>query len=429
MSESRPQVVLALTPPAERAVEELLFGPDAPIVPVASIAEADELERLLDSGYTAVLLSPELSGLSAGHAARVRAAGLRLVGVALDERDERTLAALGADALIKPGCSPEQLRAAVADENSHVPPASGPVQAPAANGRRGDGSVVAVVGSKGAPGTSECAASLAALSSGRWPTLLVELDSLGGTLGLRLGTEPAEGSVLAVARALAAGERGLGELVERWLCRRQGWPAALPHGEPAEEAAATLAQPGAVRLALEALTEISPVCIVDVGFLLAEAGELGLCCQIHREALVCADAVVLVLGARDPQLEAGLAQLDLLLGPLALLRERLWIVVNGLGGPGTSAARDLQQALLDRLAARKLTADAWLPWDRRALRRAEAGGLPLAVARPRGPFARELARFLEELFLPTAPAAREQKRRLPPPRRRDDQEVPLPWRS
>lgn len=428
MSDERPRVVLALTPPAERAVEELLFGPEASVVPVESVAEADELERLLDSGYAAVLLSPELSGLSAGHAARARAAGLRIVGVALDERDERALATLGADAVLEPACSPEELRAAVAGESPGAAREVGPDQVREAERRPADGAVVAVVGAKGAPGASECAASLAALASSRWPTVLVELDALGGALALRLGADPAEGSVLAVARALAAGEHGLGELVDRWLCRRDGWPPTLPYGDAAE-AAAMLTQPGAVRHALEALNRISPLCFIDVGFLLAEAGELGPCCRIHREAIVSADAVVLVVGAREPQLEAGLAQLDLLLGPLSLPRERLRFVVNGLGGPGTTSRRDLEQALLDRLVPRELTADAWLPWDARALARAEAAAFPLAVARPRGPFARELARFLDELFLPTAPAARERKRKLAPPAQRDDEEVPLPWRT
>jgi Flp pilus assembly CpaE family ATPase len=429
MSDSRPRVVLALTPPAERAVEELLFGPESPIVPVESIAEADELERLLDSGHAAVLLSPELAGLSAGHAARARAAGFRVVGVALDEHDERALVALGADAIIESTCSPEDFRAAVAgDDFDGSSDVRAEEQMLEGERRRGVGAVVAVVGSKGAPGASECAASLAALASGRWPTVLVEVDALGGALALRLGAEAAEGSMLAVARALAAGEQGLGELVERWVCRREGWPAALPYGDAAE-AGTMLTRPGAVRHALEALTRISPLCFVDVGFLLAEADELGPCCRIHREALVSADAVVLVVGAREPQLEAGLAQLDLLLGPLSLPRERLRIVVNGLGGPGTTPRRDLEQALLDRLAARELTADAWLPWDGRALRRAEAAALPLAIARPRGPLARELMRFLDELFLPTTPAARERKRKLPQPAQRDDEEVPLPWRS
>src|SRR5439155_26214580 len=98
MSDGRPRVVLALAPPAERAIEELLFAPQAPVVPAASVAEADELERLLDAGPIAVLLSPELAGITAGHTARARAAGLRIVGVALDEHDERMLASLGADA-------------------------------------------------------------------------------------------------------------------------------------------------------------------------------------------------------------------------------------------------------------------------------------------------------------------------------------------
>ena len=72
---------------------------------------------------------------------------------------------------------------------------------------------------------------------------------------------------------------------------------------------------------------------------------------------------------------------------------------------------------------RRFALDAWLPWDRRALARAHRTGLPLAGARPRGAYARALARLLDDLFLPVAPAPRERKLRLMPPRPRDAEQT------
>jgi hypothetical protein len=92
MSE-RPKVILALTPIAEREVEPLLFDATAaPLTLLSSAVEADELQRAVEQeSPEAVLLSPELSGLTAGHCARVRATGTRLVGLALDKRERDAL--------------------------------------------------------------------------------------------------------------------------------------------------------------------------------------------------------------------------------------------------------------------------------------------------------------------------------------------------
>ena len=88
-------MLLALTPVAERAIEHLLFGEHAGRLPVASVGEADELEASVrEQTADAVLISPQLSGLSTGHCERVRAMGLRLIGVALDEHDRQDLQSL-----------------------------------------------------------------------------------------------------------------------------------------------------------------------------------------------------------------------------------------------------------------------------------------------------------------------------------------------
>ena len=179
MSAERPAVVLALTPVAERAIEPLLFGAQAVVEPLASVGEADELDHELGPNTEAVLLSPDLSGLTPAHCVRARARGARLVGIALDEDDRRTLSALAVDETVDAEAGADTLRRALHDAPTAPTPA--PPAAAASSGPQ-TGSVIAVIGSKGAPGASECAASLAALAARRWPALLVELDALGGAL-------------------------------------------------------------------------------------------------------------------------------------------------------------------------------------------------------------------------------------------------------
>ncbi len=68
------------------------------------------------------------------------------------------------------------------------------------------GSLIAFLGSRGSPGSSELAASFAALVCRRHQrVLLAELDGEGGALAQRLGVDPHAGSLLGVLRALAAG--------------------------------------------------------------------------------------------------------------------------------------------------------------------------------------------------------------------------------
>jgi Flp pilus assembly CpaE family ATPase len=425
VSAERPAVVLALTPVAERAIEPLLFGAQAVVEPLASVGEADELDHELGPNTEAVLLSPDLSGLTPAHCVRARARGARLVGIALDEHDRQALRALAVDETVDAEAGADALRRALHEAPTALtaPPPAAPSSGPRA------GSLIAVIGSKGAPGASECAASLAALAARRWQALLVELDALGGALDLRLAADAHQGSLLGVARAADAGESALRELLERWLATREGWPPVLLGPATLAQALPELARPGAVAKALNALAAVAPLTVLDVGFQLEQAEGGGPVARIHREALVAADAVLLVLGAREDQLRAGLAQLELLLDNLAIKRERLRLAANGVGGPGAIATTELTETLAQRLAERGLALDAALPWDGRALAKATRAGLSLAVAHPRGRYARTLARLLEHLFLPVAPEPRERKRMLIPPTPKEQtEEVALPWR-
>jgi MinD-like ATPase involved in chromosome partitioning or flagellar assembly len=413
MTTGRPSVILALTPLAEREVESLLFdASDAPLALVSSVAEADDLQRAVEQEPSdAVLLSPELSGLTAGHCVRLRASGARLVGLALDERDREALKSLSVDETIDSTVSRDALLAAVRGTVSEAQPVISPAPPPSRPERLEDaGSVLAVVGAKGAPGASECAASLAALAARKWPTVLVEMDALGGGLDVRLGADATQGSVLGLLRAADGGGGVQRELVERWLTEPADWPAVLL-GPPDPQALIEVARPGALTRALNALASLYPLTVCDVGAFLAD-GHAG---ALHREAVIAADAVLLVLGARDTQLRHGLRQLDLLLGPLAIPPERLRIIANAIGAPGTASRSAITQTITAHLAERGVTVDAWLPWDGRGLARAQRRGTPLAIARQRSRYSRAMTRLLGELFLPATPTPASRKRRLVSP--------------
>ena len=446
MSEQPPAVLLALSPVVEQSVAPLLFGQQAAVRVVASLVELAALERTLqDSGADAValLVSADLSDFTPGPLGRARSHGLRVVGIARDEEDAALLRELPLDAVLTVPIDGPGLHAAT--HASIESTNNGTALATAAptsrtRGRERQGTVLAVIGSRGTPGASELAGSLAALASADWRTLLVELDLLGdGGLALRLGCDPAQGSLLALLRATATGEPALGELLERWLVTRSGWPPVLLAPADPGQVIAELDQPGAIRTGLETLADTYPLVVADVGFLLALPGGVGAVGRCHREALLAADAVLLTVGAREAQLDAGLGQLDLLLDELDIPRERIRVVCNGVAGPGAIPRPQLEQTLTIGLRERDLAADALVPWDARALSKAVRTGLPLAASDPRGGYARTVRRLLDTLFLPGTPVARSRKRLLSAPARpavepepavgREDEEVALPWRS
>ena len=438
--EHHPRLLLGLTPLAERDVEEQLFGGEQTVTVVGSAADTAELLALAERRHAnAALLSPELPGLDAGSCARLRSHGLRLLGLALDDHNANSLDALGVDATIQPPLEAGQLAAACVDATV-APPALPPPQGRKSPKREHAGSVLAVVAAGGSPGGSECAASLAALADERWPTLLVELDLVDGALALRLGADPQRGSLLGLARAHGT-DGSLHDLLAHWTTAgAAGWPPVLVGPPETHAHIDELAQPGAIRAALDAATTVYPFVIADVGALLAMPGELPKAVRAHREALLAADAVLLVIGAHEQQLRAGRAQLTLLLEELGIKREQLRIAVNGIGAPGAGSKSELEAALDPELAELRLAIDAWLPYDARAAKRARRIGSPLSVVRTRGRYRRALRPLLDELLLPSQPIPRERKTRLPiavpatvAPTVTSgavaDEEVALPWRS
>ena len=306
MSEDNPRVLLALSPIVEQRIAPLLFGEQAAVTVAASLVELAALDRTLEAnegGSEALLVSADLADLTASLLSRARSHGLRLVGIATDEHDAELLRELPLDAILACPIDALALQAAVHSSGAAVGNGAGVAAGDPRRQRPGkavrEGTVLAVVGSRGAPGASELACSLAALTSGQWHALLVELDLLGDAgLALRLGSDASQGSLLALLRATGAGEPALGELLERWLVARAGWPGVLLAPAHPEQVIEELDQPGVIRAGLDALAAQHPLVIVDLGFLLAQPGVLGPVERCHREALVAADAVLLVLGAR-----------------------------------------------------------------------------------------------------------------------------------
>jgi MinD-like ATPase involved in chromosome partitioning or flagellar assembly/CheY-like chemotaxis protein len=428
------RVVLGLAPPEEEAIEEVLYG-SGELRVLASAADGAELLELAAAFRPdLVLLSAELPGLGAGSLARLGALGPRLAGVALDPHGAAALEALGLDLVVQAPLEAGRLL-------ELLTPQHGPETEPPESSRemprlprRREGSVVAFVGARGAPGASELAASFAAHAARSHRVLLVELDADGSRIARRLGVDPHEGSLLGLVRALAAGEDDPAALLPHWIVTgSRGWPAVLPGlPDPTRDLDQTTAPALAERL-LETLSAAYPLVVCDLGHRLGRGGGDS-AVSLQRDVAVVADALVNVVGSRPDQLDAGLAQLDLLLDELRVAPERLRVVVNGQTG-ARSPRRAAGAAVLTRaLAGRGLTVDAWLPFDARAHRAALRGGLPLALASRRGAYAQGVAELARTILLPDLPRPAARKLRLlpraagAPGPALAGEEVALPWR-
>ena len=428
------RLLLGLIPAEEEAIEDALYRGEGVSV-VASGADTHELLALAEThAAEAVLLSPALPGLEAAQVARLRASGLRTAGLALSPEAASSLRELDLDLIVEAPFSPEQLLALLSGrgqtaERAAIPPE--PRRRPAERAR--EGSVLAVVGSKGAPGSSELAASFAALVAGDWRLLLSELDGDGGQLALRLGADPREGSLLGLVRALKANEPEPEVLLAHWLVEAgRGWPPVLlgPPDSPADLAETT--DPGLVERLLAVLAASFPLVVCDLGQRLRRGVEPDASTRLHRDVLVAADAVVQVIGSRQEQARAGLAQTELLLEELAIAPERLRVVVNGQPGCVLPRSADTAAVVSQELARFGLVVDAWVPFDEKALRASTRLGLPLALARPKGPYAGALRELVSAVLLPSTPQPLARKRRLrpavEPAARPPQEEVSLPWR-
>src|SRR5207247_10707430 len=130
-----------------------------------------------------------------------------------------------------------------------------------------NGNVLAVIGSKGAPGASELALSLATLVARSWSVLLAEFDGDGGQLALRLGADPHAGSLLGAARALRRNDPELRQLLSGWLAGGQrGWPHVLLAPPDPQRPLAEVVVPGLAQGLVDLLAEQFALLVCDLGY-------------------------------------------------------------------------------------------------------------------------------------------------------------------
>ena len=160
------RVVLGLAPLEEEAIEAALYGGELQVL--ASGADGAELVELTAArAPELVLISAGLRGLDGALLERLGSLVPRIGGLALDEVAHGELRRLGVDPIVGVPLDVVALRGVPRSEHGSgatpvlvTDPAPAFAEPPRAPGV--SGSVVAVLGTRGAPGASELAASFAA---------------------------------------------------------------------------------------------------------------------------------------------------------------------------------------------------------------------------------------------------------------------------
>jgi len=86
---------------------------------------------------------------------------------------------------------------------------------------------------------------------------------------------------------VAAGDGAPGELLERWLTMREGWPPVLVGAPDPTQTLGELTLPGAAAGTLRALASIYPLAVADLGFILA-AGSMTLALLVLPMVIIAA---------------------------------------------------------------------------------------------------------------------------------------------
>ncbi|HET8895306.1 MAG TPA: hypothetical protein VFM96_14535 [Gaiellaceae bacterium] len=295
------RVLLGLAPPDEQAIEELLYGSEQLKI-IAGGASASELIGVAAAhAADAILLSHDLPALDAGTISRLRAKGLRTVGVAASDAAAAALGELDVDVVLRHPFALDDLLDELREPIEEQAQISRNSSAGAQARERGrNGNVLAVIGSKGAPGASELALSLAALVARSRSVMLAEFDGDGGQLALRLGADPHAGSLLGAARALRRNDPELRELLSRWVAGgERGWPHVLLAPPDPQRTLGEVVVPGLAQGLVDLLAEQFALLVCDLGHRLTRSDQPDAAVRLHRDLLVCADVVVLVLGQRQ----------------------------------------------------------------------------------------------------------------------------------
>ena len=396
------QVFTAVTGAAwESALVGALDRADHGVTVVRRCVDVSELLAAAATGTgQAALLSAELRRLDGDAVARLRAAGVAVVGLVEpgDDRAADRLRQLGVLDVLPADAAPET----IADALRQAVEAASPTGRDVADSRAalpapevrdapderpvGPGRVIAVWGPTGAPGRTTVAVALAdeAARLGL-STLLVDADVYGGVVAQMLGLLDESPGLAGAARLAGSGTLD-GEAVVRlaWavrprlrvltgLSRADRWPELRPR---------------AVAAVLEEARRLAACTVVDCSFSLEDDEELSFDTAAPRRngatlaTLEAADTVLCVSGADPVALQRSIRALDELREVLPGVDPVLVVNQVRRGPVPGDAQREIATAL-ERFAGRKVRFA--LPFDRGATDAALASGRTLAEVAPGSP--------------------------------------------
>jgi len=386
---------------------------------------ADLADLLATAGAglgAAAVVSDELRGLDLSAVARLRAVGLRVVGLSApgEEASERRLRQLGITTVVPAGSPLALLESALLHAGAAPRPEDSlddeldrgdfdrggfdgdgwPDDGLAQNGwrvggedvppqiddePRSPGRVVAVWGPTGAPGRTTVAVNIAAELAGFGvPTVLVDADTYGGSVAQALSLLDEGPGLVAAARAADQGTLDLPTLAR--LSPQVAGGMRVITGIPKAERWPEI-RPAALERVLQLARSLAQVVVVDCGFNLEDDEELSYDTMAPRRnaatltTLSLADEV-LAIGACDPvglqRLVRGLQEL----GTVAAPPPR--VIVNRVrsGSVGPRPENRVTEALSRFAGVERVE---FVPDDPRALDTAMREGRTLAECAPASP--------------------------------------------
>jgi len=370
---------------------------------------ADAVATAASGQVRVALLTVGMRGLDTDVVRRILDAGVQLVAVT-DSDDAGAAAravALGMIATVAGDDVPAVVRAVVAaDERRRSDQLDGfdDPEAPGPDGTE-RGRLIVVWGPTGAPGRSTVALGVASETAGLGvPTLLIDADVYGGSVGQMLAMLDEVSGLLAAARSANTGRLDLDELGRH--VRQINPTLRILTGLPRADRWSAL-RAGSFDAVLTVARQMAPVVVVDVGFNLELDEELSFDTAAPRRngatlaALEQADDII-VVGSADP---LGLARLTRGIFELreAVPGAQLHVVVNKVRdslGWSRAAITDT----VHRLAG--VSPSHFLPLDQSAVDRAWVNGRSLAECARDSPLRVQLTQ-LARTVAPAGTAPRE----------------------
>ncbi|CAI7979760.1 conserved hypothetical protein [Frankia sp. Hr75.2] len=407
---------------------------------VTVVRRCVDLPDLLAAATTgaarAALLSADLRRLDRDALVRLAASGVAVVGLIApgDEDADRRLRQLGVVAVIPADATAEAVAGAVVEASRALADLAGPPALPAAfseplmgfdplapavpaadqteAGEPGEGRVLAVWGPVGSPGRTTIALGLAAeLAALGTPTLLIDADSYGGSVGQHVGLLEEAPGLAAAARSANQGLLDVPRLAV--LCRDLGGGLRVLPGISRPSRWPEL-RPASIETVLALSRRLASFVIIDCGFCLETDEELSFDTAAPRRN----GATLAVLGAADSVLAVASAEpvgLVRFVRGLSELREVVphvdpLIVVNKLRGSvvGGDPRREVSRAMARHTGREPV---ALVPYDLAGLDAAAASGQLLRDIAPASP-ARLAVRDLAALLAGVSGSGRRRRSAL-----------------